>query len=539
MTTTCTACGADGQTGAFCSVCGTPTVAAGLGPQAMSARLEGTTEPEAREYTRQGPAGAVRGATPVGGATSAGTLPLAGVGRRVGAYVLDLLAVSLVVLVVSTVVAFVVDLPGRMAALADVSTEMGVEAAAGDVAAAARSVWLVAAFVGLLCWVGLAVWEGRTGAAVGSRILGIRTHAAPDGSGPTSLSSEDAPLGVGRSLLRWLMLALSGVVPLVGTVLMLLSPSFDASGRRQGWHDKVARSIVHDVRAASPRSFAPATSARPGPATQAVPMVPAVPAAAAVPATAAAPAASAAAAGTVGDTVMASGVASARASAQATGSTASPAADPWDFPAGGRVDAAGGLITGVPGLAGAPAAPAPVQSPSPVQAPSPAQASAPTGAMAVPAAAAAASAPAPYPSEPYPSEPLEDLEATRFGVSSRRSTGEGVPPTPATTIDLPSGRRVRIDARTLLGRNPQPDGTSAALLRVEDPSRSVSKTHLELVPTSEGLRVTDLGSTNGSAAITPAGEVRELAPGVASTVGTGWTVQVGDLRFTVAGPVDA
>jgi hypothetical protein len=147
--------------------------------------------------------------------------------------------------------------------------------------------------------------------------------------------------------------------------------------------------------------------------------------------------------------------------------------------------------------------------------------------------------PAALPAHTPQPEPQEDLEATRFGVSSRRATGEGASTTPATTIDLPSGRRVRVDSRTLLGRNPQRDDSPAVLLRVDDPSRSVSKTHLELVPTPDGLRVTDLGSTNGTAAITPAGEVRELTAGVPATVGTGWSVQAGDLRFTVAGPVGA
>jgi pSer/pThr/pTyr-binding forkhead associated (FHA) protein len=148
------------------------------------------------------------------------------------------------------------------------------------------------------------------------------------------------------------------------------------------------------------------------------------------------------------------------------------------------------------------------------------------------------------PQTPPADDDAEDLEATRFSVSSRRSTGDAAPAQPATTIELTSGERVRVGERTLLGRNPQQPveadrGEPAALLPVEDPTRSVSKTHLELVPTPDGLRVTDLGSTNGSAVITPAGEVHELAPGTPFTVTTGWAVQAGDVRFTVVGPVEA
>lgn len=518
MTTTCTACGAEGQSGAFCSVCGTPTVAAGLGPTAMSARLETTTQPEARELTRQAPAGVVRAATPVGGAAPGSSLPLAGVGRRVGAYVLDVVAVSLVVGIASGVVAAAVDLPGKMAAYAEATTDMGAQAATSEMVAATRSVAMVGAILALLAWFGLALWEGRTGGTVGNRLLGIRTHRAPSGSGTPA--AADAPLGAGRALLRWLILALAGVVPLVGTILMLLSPLFDASGRRQGWHDKVAGSVVHDVRAVPPRSFAPASASAPRAAE-----------AARVPVSAAAPASAAVAS----DTVLAAALHGPNASSarqltpEASGPSAvtavQPAAgptssvDPWAFPVGGRtVASSGGLITGVPGLGGEPA-----------------PAHAPEGPAPTSPATTSAGAELPAPTV----EPDEDLEATRFGVSSRRATGDGGSSAPAATIDLPSGRRVRIDSRTLLGRNPQRDGAPAVLLQVEDPSRSVSKTHLELVPTPDGLRVTDLRSTNGTAAITPAGEVRELSAGVPAVVGTGWAVQAGDLRFTVGGPVGA
>ncbi|MFC8597627.1 RDD family protein [Isoptericola sp. NPDC057191] len=530
MTTTCTACGASEQSGAFCSVCGTPTVATAYrtptapgasasGPPTSS--LEVTTEPELRERTRRAPAGLVQGTAGTPGASprAPAELPLAGVGRRAGAYVLDLLALSLLTGVVAAVVAIATRLPARLADLGAATTEMGQAAAQQEVLGAFVVMYVVAGLVGFLGWLGLALWDGLAGRTVGNSLLGIRTVAA-DGGGP---------VGAGRGLLRWLVLAGCGVVPLVGTVLVLVSPTFDSSGRRQGWQDKAARSLVRDVRDAPPRSFAPASPASPG--------------------TAGAPAAA------------------------PVGAPAAASADPWAFPAGqGRADGpAGGVITGVPGSSPAapPSAPAaPVAPVAPAGsagaglsgieahtvhrgaagAAAPAEQAAPTaasqrpiGTVSTPVQAPAPVAPvAPVgpvqPAAPAPvADDLEDLEATRFSVSSRRSTGDGSAP-PRIVVEVDPERRVHVATRTLVGRHPQQDGGApATLLRVDDPTRSVSKTHLELVPTADGLQVTDLGSTNGSAVIDPTGAVHELTAGRPVTVGAGWVVQAGARRLTVVG----
>ncbi|MGF0115695.1 RDD family protein [Promicromonospora sp. Marseille-Q5078] len=489
MTTTCTACGAAEQSGAFCSVCGTPTVATAYRtPGPPTGSLEVTTEPEMRELTRRAPAD-VRAAS---GAPQHGEPPLAGVGRRAGAYVLDLLAISLVAGVAGAITALAVRLLARMSDLAAATTRMGQDAAASELVSALTTVYLVVGLVSLLCWVGLALWEGRTGRTVGNSLLGIRTVAVDGG-----------PVGAGRDLLRWLVLAACGILPVVGTVLVLVSPTFDSSGRRQGWQDKAARSVVRDVRGVAPRSFAPASPAAPG---------------------APAPA------------------------GQAHAGQA--AADPWAFPAAQRD--AGGLITGVPGSAdGAPAqedpagveahtvhrGQAPAETPAP-RAPSP-QAPAPRSPHAHESAPATMQAPvlpvAPVAPVAPPAEDLDDLEATRFSVSSRRSAGDGTAP-PRIVVEIDADRRVHVATRTLVGRQPQQDGGApATLLRLDDPTRSVSKTHLELQPAADGLRVTDLGSTNGSAVIAPGGGVQELAAGRPVTVTAGWVVQAGARRLTVVG----
>ncbi|MCA5895064.1 RDD family protein [Isoptericola sp. NEAU-Y5] len=513
MTTTCGACGAAEQSGAFCTVCGTPT---GVGPQPGLSAGQEATEPEMREATRRGATLAPPAAAP------ATEPPLAGVGRRAGAYLLDVLAVSIVSGVVAGILAVVTGVGEAMSALAEATTVMGATAASNELAGALAVVYGVAGLVSLAGWVLLALLDGLTGATLGNRLLGIRTVAL-DGGGP---------VGAGRGLLRWLVLAGAGVLPLLGTVLVLVSPTFDATGRRQGWHDKAGRSVVRDVRGVPPRTFAPA-SAGPG--------------------VAAAASAGAARAG-------------------------APVPDPWAFPEAARDQ--GGLVTGVPGSSAAGTPPA---QPDPQGAGhgGPAGAAGPglydadphtvhrapvradgagTAAPATPATPAQPPAQRPVAQQPFLQQPaaprpvapapaapphavapaadaedLEDLEATRFSVSSRRSSGDGTMP-PRIVVEIDPGRRVTVASRTLVGRNPQQDGAApATLLSVPDATRSVSKTHLELVPTPEGLQARDLGSTNGSAVIAPDGTVHELVAGIPVTVTAGWVVQAGARRITVVG----
>ncbi|PFG42143.1 RDD family protein [Isoptericola jiangsuensis] len=507
MTTTCTACGAQGQAGRFCTVCGT-ALGAPAGYPGPDERTDATTEPEMREQTRYGAVGMLRAGA------AAQQVPLAGTGRRAGAYLLDLLAVSLVGLVVAVVVGLATGLPEQYAALAEVTTPLGAEAASTELLGTLVVVYGALGLVSLLGWLGLALADGLTGRTIGGRLLGLRTVSAVDGG----------PIGAGRGLLRWLVLSLCGSVPLVGTVLVLVSPNFDSSGRRQGWHDKASRAVVQDVRGVPPRTFAPA-SATAGPPSAVHPAP--VPVGGPAPAPVAAPS---------GPTNGPQGFA-----------PAATASDPWGFPAGDR--ATGGVITGVPGssapsgaptpASAAPAAPGVVDAPTVIGAPDRVAASPAPAPSAPSTPVPAAPAPVPVASVASPAPATDglddDLEQTRFSVSSHRGVG-GTGTPPRIVVQLDTERRVHVARRTLVGRNPQQDtGAAAELVRLEDTTRSVSKTHLELLPTADGLTVSDLRSTNGSALIAPDGTVRELAPGTPATVTAGWTVQLGERRLTVLG----
>jgi hypothetical protein len=100
-------------------------------------------------------------------------------------------------------------------------------------------------------------------------------------------------------------------------------------------------------------------------------------------------------------------------------------------------------------------------------------------------------------------------------------------------IRLDDGRDFQLDRSVLVGRNPvgQAGEQQAQLLAVDDPGRSISKTHLHLLTDGAGIWVTDRNSTNGSAVTTPDGHRTPLQPGVPAFVTPGSSVHFGDRTF--------
>ena len=94
---------------------------------------------------------------------------------------------------------------------------------------------------------------------------------------------------------------------------------------------------------------------------------------------------------------------------------------------------------------------------------------------------------------------------------------------------------VPVDRATLLGRNPAAiDGIrDAALLPIEDPGRSVSKTHALLEPEETMLWVRDLDSTNGVRIVPPAAAPVEVRPGERVEVPPGAVLELGDYAIRV------
>jgi hypothetical protein len=122
----------------------------------------------------------------------------------------------------------------------------------------------------------------------------------------------------------------------------------------------------------------------------------------------------------------------------------------------------------------------------------------------------------------------DDVERTQV-----RPGAGGPAPVAVLRIRLDDGRDFQLDRSVLVGRNPvgQAGEQHAQLLAVDDPGRSISKTHLHLLTDGAGIWVTDRNSTNGSAVTTPNGARTPLAPGVPTFVTPGSSVHFGDRTF--------
>nr|WP_104042897.1 RDD family protein [Arthrobacter sp. ZGTC412] len=124
--------------------------------------------------------------------------------------------------------------------------------------------------------------------------------------------------------------------------------------------------------------------------------------------------------------------------------------------------------------------------------------------------------------------PDDDVDRTQVRPGSATAT-----PVAVLRIRLDDGRDFQLDRSVLVGRNPvgQAGEQHAQLLAVDDPGRSISKTHLHLLTDGAGIWVTDRNSTNGSAVTTPDGRRTPLQPGVPAFVTPGSSVHFGDRTF--------
>lgn len=122
----------------------------------------------------------------------------------------------------------------------------------------------------------------------------------------------------------------------------------------------------------------------------------------------------------------------------------------------------------------------------------------------------------------------QDLESTQVRPGAGPASRVAV-----LRIRLDDGRDFQLDRNVLVGRNPvgQNGEQHAQLLAVDDPGRSISKTHLHLLTDGAGIWVTDRHSTNGSAVTTPDGVRTPLSPGVPAFVTPGSSIHFGDRSF--------
>ena len=257
----------------------------------------------------------------------------------------------------------------------------------GSLEASIMTLFIGGPIVGLLLLAWFIVYTLMQAGAgsIGMRSQGLRLVSAADGT----------PLGFGRSLLRNIIFGLAAAI-----VVGYFSPLFDGSGRFQGWHDKVASSLMLDARIPAPEPVVeeapepPAPPLLPAPSFERLPPAPMpgfAPAAPAAPTTAPTP-------------------------------DAAPVARDFAAPAQDS-----GMIAYVPGITqDAPPSRRSARSEADAAAPSPAPAAPAAGpaAAAAPASAPSAPAGAPAPAAPVAAaptpEPADDLEETRISIPGHR-----------------------------------------------------------------------------------------------------------------------
>jgi hypothetical protein len=119
-------------------------------------------------------------------------------------------------------------------------------------------------------------------------------------------------------------------------------------------------------------------------------------------------------------------------------------------------------------------------------------------------------------------------DATRASVGRRSA--------PAWRLTLPDGQQALVEQTTLVGRDPalNPDWSSALLLPIIDPNKTVSKTHAALELTASGqLVVHDLNSTNGVYLGYPDADDRTVEPESPALVEHGAELSFGEFTVTV------
>jgi uncharacterized RDD family membrane protein YckC len=142
------------------------------------------------------------------------------------------------------------------------------------------------------------------------------------------------------------------------------------------------------------------------------------------------------------------------------------------------------------------------------------------------------------PVQQAPAPPPVSEQTTVRDPSIGRHTAQAAPtgaPQPRWGLAFDTGQRVPVEAIVLVGRRPEarPGEEGAQLVPLASADMSVSKTHAQIVVMPDGaLVVTDRGSTNGST-INRQGATKPLTAGHPATLLEGDVVSIGDRTMTV------
>ena len=155
------------------------------------------------------------------------------------------------------------------------------------------------------------------------------------------------------------------------------------------------------------------------------------------------------------------------------------------------------------------------------------------GAGSVPEAPAPVSSPAAGVSR-SPLTPVPDASA-QTATPSLPSASSAAPALSVRLVPLLGGNPILIHEPTVVGRDPDNISAYPGAERValDDPTRSVSKTHAAIFPLLDGVWVTDLHSTNGTRVEYRDGRTVEAVPDKALSALEGSTIFFGRVAFKV------
>ncbi|MFT3798265.1 RDD family protein [Microbacterium sp.] len=324
--------------------------------------------------------------------------------------------------------------------------------------------------------------QGLRGMTIGKAMLGLRS---------VNVRTLERP-GVGAVLLRFLIVAASALVPVIGPTLVLLSPTFDPQGRGRGWHDRATNVWLVDVRA----GLNPFDEKRMRIARKTVKVEPV----------------------------------QERAELPSLATPRDPAVQP-EYRPGGRISAG---VLGV-SRSSEPRGSAPLAQPAAAQLSTPPVAPQPVAPQPVAAQQPAAQPVAAQPVAPQPVAAQQP--AIPQPVAPQPVAAQPVRPAPAQpavlALRLDTGESIVVSGLLLVGRDPDPTAHPGARpLAIGDTTKTLSKTHALVRPVAGGLELVDCHSTNGCAVIR-GGVEHELAPGSSAVVYEGDAIRLGDRLATV------
>lgn len=419
--------------------------------------------------------------------------------------------------------------------------------------------WLLTAVIVTELILGLWLWEVHSGRTIGKALLGLRAAQADRNYAP----------GLKRGAIRGGLLGASHGLAVLGPIGLIGTAHRDRSGRGQAWHDRVAGTRVVDIREDAPdlaraedgEGSDTVTTAPfghgpvpPGAHASSVPAVGAhaasMPAAGAHAASAPAVGAHAASAapspepGQIPPIPLAPHPPAAgiqHGSGRPTAAPATPSAPSADqFP--------GPSIPHSTPAQHAPAAGSPQPGGTPTQ-PPPAGGSAsraddtlaggqpgppaPSGPRySVPASGGRPQLWRPH-SEPPPREVPDDGERQSHGRRRNRNEPNGADTVFVLTVD--GGVSVTVSGSGLIGRHPQPSPGERFdhLVAVDDPGRSLSRTHAEFGVEGDALWISDRGSANGTVVLLEDGGRVRAMPRKRVSVPEGARVVLGERAVSI------